>query len=107
MTSSREIRLTQTAREELRRLKATPAESGRYKQALKTIEFLASNLRHPSLKTHKFQSLSGPDGEEVFEAYVQNRSPGAYRVFFYYGPDRTEHGKRIPVVTVFAITPHP
>ena len=71
------------------------------------IELLAANLRHPSLKTHKFQSLSGPDGEEVFEAYVQNRVPGAYRVFFYYGPDRIEHGKRIPVVTVFAITPHP
>ena len=107
MTWNREIRLTESAREELRRLRATPADSGRYKQALKTIELLAANLRHPSLKTHEFQSLSGPAGEEVFEAYVQNRTPGAYRVFFYYGPDRIEHGKRIPVVTVFAITAHP
>ncbi len=26
------------------------------------------NLRHPSLQTHIFQSLKGPNGEKVFEA---------------------------------------
>jgi hypothetical protein len=107
MTSSRELRLTEEAHRELRRLAASPDEAGRYKQALKTIEFLATNPRHPSLKTHKFQSVSGPRGEEVFEAYVQNRTSGAYRVFFHYGPDRIEKGKRVPVLTILAITPHP
>ena len=107
MTSSRELRVTEEAREELRRLAASPAEAGRYKQALKAIELLATNPRHPSLKTHKFRSVSGPRGEEVFEAYVQNRTPGAYRVFFHYGPDRVEKGKRVPVLTIVAITPHP
>ncbi len=107
MTSSREVRLTEGAREELRRLAKSRAEAGRYKQALKTIELLATNPRHPSLNTHKYRSLVGPDGEEVFEAYVQNRTPGAYRVFFHYGPDRIEKGARVPVVTILAITPHP
>ena len=107
MTSNREIRLTEAAREELRRLTKSPAEAGRYKQALKTIELLETNPRHPSLNTHKFRSLAGPEGEEVFEAYVQNRTPGAYRVFFHYGPDRMEKGKRVAVVTIVAITPHP
>jgi len=65
------------------------------------------NLRHPSLATHKYESLEGPNGEEVFEAYAQNQTPGAYRVFFVYGPDRTEGKKRIPVLTIVAITPHP
>jgi hypothetical protein len=107
MTSSREIRLSEAAREELQRLAKTPAEAGRYKQALKTIELLATNPRHPSLNAHKFRSLAGPDGEEIFEAYVQNRTPGAYRVFFHYGPDRMAKGKRVAVVTIIAITPHP
>lgn len=107
MTSSREVGLTEAAREELRRLAKSPAEAGRYKQALKTIELLATNPRHPSLNSHKFRSLVGPGGEEVFEAYVQNRTPGAYRVFFHYGPDRIEKGKRVAVVTILAITPHP
>jgi len=107
MTSSREVRLAGAAREELKRLAKSPAEAGRYRQALKTIELLATNLRHPSLDTHKFRSLAGPGGEEIFEAYVQNRTPGAYRVFFHYGPDRMEKGMRVAVVTIIAITPHP
>jgi hypothetical protein len=44
--------------------------------------------------------LSGPNGEKVFEAYVENRTPGAYRIFWYYGPQSGE-------ITVFAMTPHP
>jgi hypothetical protein len=32
--------------------------------------------------------------------------PGAYRVFFIYGPDRIERKKRIPVLAVIAITRH-
>lgn len=73
----------------------------------KTLGLIETNLRHPSLQTHGFHSLHGPKGEDVFEAYVQNRTPGAYRVFFYYGPDHVEGKKRVPVLTIVAITPHP
>ena len=76
-------------------------------QVNKTLGLLETNPRHPSLNTHKYDSITGPDGEEVFEAYAQNRTPGAYRVFFVYGPDRMEGKKRIPVITIVAITPHP
>ena len=34
-------------------------------------------------------------------------APGAYRVFFYYGPDVISRKERIPVLTIFAIVPHP
>ena len=61
---------------------------------------METNLRHPSLNTHKYDSLSGPEGEEIFEAYVENKTPGAYRVFWYYGPGQG-------VLTILAITPHP
>ncbi len=72
----------------------------KYKKVLKTLGLMQTNLRHPSLKTHKYDSLTGPDVEEVFEAYVENRTPGAFRVFWYYGPDKN-------VITIFAIVPHP
>jgi hypothetical protein len=68
---------------------------------------METHPRHPSLQTHKYRSLRGPNGEEVFGTYVQNQTPAAYRVFFYYGPDGVEGKRRIPVVTIFAITPHP
>jgi hypothetical protein len=61
---------------------------------------MQTNMRHPGLKTHKYNSLYGLEGEDVFEAYVENRTPGAFRVFWYYGPDKN-------VITILAITPHP
>lgn len=47
---------------------------------------METNLRHPSLNTHKYDTLNGPNGEDVFESYAQNKTPGAYRVFWHYGP---------------------
>jgi hypothetical protein len=103
---NRELRLTLSAQEALRELESDPHLAGVLKQARKTLALLETNLRHPSLNTHKFRSLRGPQGEEVFEAYIQNQTPGAYRVFFYYGPDRVEGRRRMPVLTIVAITPH-
>jgi hypothetical protein len=45
-------------------------------------------------------SLKGPKREKVWEAYAEQNTPGAYRVFWYYGPSRG-------IITIFAITPHP
>ena len=64
------------------------------------LTYLGSNPRHPSLQTHKYTSFTGPNGEEVFEAYAEQKTPAAYRIFFYYGPNKSE-------ITIFAITPHP
>jgi hypothetical protein len=81
--------------------KASRAE-GLFKQVHKCIALLADNPRHPGLKTHEFHSIAHPydKKQKVFEAYVQNRTPGAYRVFWCYGPQARE-------ITVIAITPHP
>jgi hypothetical protein len=72
----------------------------KYKKVLKTLGLMQTNLRHPSLKTHKYDSICGPEEEEVFEAYVENKTSGAFRVFWYYGPGKN-------VITILAITPHP
>ncbi|MEH2307028.1 hypothetical protein [Nostoc sp.] len=61
---------------------------------------METNLRHPSLNTHKYESLSGPNGEEIFEAYVENKIPAAFRVFWYYGSAQG-------VITILTITLHP
>ena len=72
----------------------------KYQKVLKTLALMEVNLRHPSLNTHKYESLAGANGEEVFEAYVENKTPAAFRVFWHYGPTRE-------VITILAITPHP
>ncbi len=104
---NRELRFTPEALRNLKELEATPAKARVLSQVHKTLGLLETNLRHPSLQTHQFRSLQGPAGEEVFEAYAQNKTPGAYRVFFFYGPDRVEGKNRIQVLTIIAITPHP
>jgi hypothetical protein len=81
-------------------LKNDAALEKRYKAVKETLKFLAMNPRHPSLQTHEYVSLKGLNGEKVFEAYAQHKTPAAYRVFWYYGPGRH-------VITVFAITSHP
>ena len=81
---------------------AASREEGLFEQVLKTLDLLAANVRHPGLKTHKYDEISNPvrPDEPVFEAYAQNKTPGAYRVFWCYGPDKDD-------VTIIAITPHP
>jgi hypothetical protein len=76
------------------------ADPKKHKKVLKTLGLMQVNLRHPGLNTHKYDSLKGPDNAEVFEAYVENRTPGAYRVFWCYGPQQDE-------LTILTITSHP
>jgi hypothetical protein len=85
---------------QLAQLKSSPALLKQYKAVSKCIRFLAENPKHPSLNTHKYSSLTGANGEEVFEAYAQNKTPGAYRVFWHYGPSKRE-------ITLIAVTAHP
>jgi len=82
------------------RLKNNPSQKKRYKAVKKTVGLLAENRRQKSLQTHRYFSLRGPNGERVFEAYVEQKTPAAYRVFWFYGPSK---GK----ITIFAITTHP
>lgn len=70
------------------------------KAARKALGLLESNPRHPGLNTHQFSSLKGPGGEEVFEAYAENKTPAAWPIFWHYGPDKNQ-------ITILAITPHP
>lgn len=76
------------------------SDANKYRKVAKTLALMETNLRHPGLQTHKFAELFGPNEEEVFEAYVENKTPAAFRVFWYYGPSQE-------VITILAITPHP
>jgi hypothetical protein len=70
------------------------------KDVLKALGYMETNLRHPSLNTHEYHSLKGPQGEKVFEAYAQQKTSGAYRIFWYYGPGKN-------VISIIAILAHP
>ncbi len=104
----RELRFTPTADEKLEKIENTPTLKGVLKQVRKTLGYLATNLQAKSLQTHEFESLTRRYKRKVFEAYAQQNTPGAYRVFWHYGDDELDkNGNRIPIITVVDITPHP
>ena len=94
------LSFTPEAKENLKELKHSAHLEKRFKAVSKTLKLLADNPRHPGLQTHTYTSLCGLNGEKVFEAYAEQNTPAAYRIFFYYGKARGE-------IVIFAITPHP
>ena len=83
----------------LQQLNSSPSYNKRLKSVQKALKYLSHNPRHPSLNTHKYELLSRELGIEVFEAYAENKTPGAYRIFWHYGKKCT--------IVIVAITPHP
>ena len=94
-----ELIFTPQADSDLREIENDPSKKAILKAVRKTLGFMEANLKHPSLNTHEFTSLKGPNGEKVFEAYVQQKTAAPYRIFWYDGPDRKQ-------ITIIAITPH-
>ena len=75
---------------------------GKLKKVRRALGYLQTNPRHPSLNTHLYSGYPSPfdPAQPVFEAYAENRTPGAYRIFWCYGPEQAQ-------ITILAITPHP
>ena len=95
-----ELSFTAEASEDLDELERDNSQEAQLQAVNKCLGFLEINPRHPSLRSKKYKTYHGPNGEPLFEAYAQHRTPGAYRVFWYYGPGS---GK----ITISSIVHHP
>ncbi len=95
-----ELIFTEKADSQLDALESSKDKKVILKAVRKTLGLMEADLRHPSLQTHEYSDLEGANGERVFESYAQNRTPGAYRIFWHYGPLKGQ-------ITVVAIVPHP
>jgi len=84
----------------IRALESDPGNAAKLRKVRKALALLQSNPRHPGLNVHRYVSKAGPGGEPLWEAYVENRTPGAWRMWWWYGPGRN-------VITVLTIGPHP
>lgn len=91
---------TPEAQAMLANLAKDPSAAKRLHAVQKTLGLLESNPRHRSLQAHEYSKLSGSQGQKVFEAYAENRTPAAFRVFWHYGPEAGQ-------MTIVAITTHP
>ena len=96
------IRLTKDAEFQLAALEADPAQQKRFRKVRKALGCLQVDRQYPSLCVHKLKSISHrmADGEkvDVWEAYVENNTPGAWRIIYHLGHSG--------VLEVIAIVPH-
>ena len=92
---------TKDAEDVLVELAKRPQDAAKLKQVKKALRFLRDQgPRHSSLNSHQYKSLTGPNGEPVWESYVQNHAPSAWRIWWTYGP-------AADMITVTFIGPHP
>src|SRR5215472_13601012 len=94
-----DLKFTEKSGGQLDELEKLKDKKAVYKAVRKVLGLMEINIRHPSLNTHPYSSLSGPNGEKIFESYAQNDTPGAYRIFWHYGPRKGQ-------ITIVAIIPH-
>ena len=75
-------------------------QQAKLRKVRKALVRLAENPRHPGLVSHLYESFPVDRDVTVWDSYVENRTPGAWRIFWCYGPAKG-------VITVLAITPDP
>lgn len=89
------IRYTDTAERILNGL-ADPAKMKKVRKAIRLLS--EAGPRHPGLHTHKMWTLRGPNGEDLWNSYVENQTPSAWRIMWVYGgPDE---------ILIVSIGPH-
>ena len=81
-------------------LESNRAYATKLRKVRKALAFIEANPRHPGLSSHAYESIEGPNGETVWESYVENRTPGAWRIWWWYGPGKQQ-------ITILTIGPHP
>lgn len=69
---------SEEANETLDRLEAENTRKSA--KVLKALGYMQTNIKHQGLHTHEYDGRTGSNGEKVFEAYIENHTPGAYRI---------------------------
>lgn len=64
------------------------------------MKLLSQNPCHPGLSTHDIETLTRRYGMKVWQSYLENRTSGAMRMYWFYGPGTGE-------ITVIGLEPHP
>jgi len=75
-----------------------PAYAAKLKKALRLLRDVGPS--HPGLNSHKYRSLTGPGGEDVWESSVENKTPAAWRIWWLYGPEPD-------TLLIVTLGPHP
>ena len=71
-----------------------------YKKMGKAMAFLTNDPKHPGLHSHEIEALSKRYGMKVWQSYLENKTSGAGRIYWVYGPEKND-------ITIIGLEPHP
>ena len=71
-----------------------------YKKWGKALKLLSADPGYPSLQTHEIEPLSKRYGMKEWQSYLENKTSGAMRMYWVYGPDQKD-------ITIIGLEPHP
>lgn len=97
------LRFAKQASEMLDALENDQSQQVKLKKVRRALGRLEQNPRHPGLHSHHYESFPADRDVKVWDSYVENRAPAAWRIFWQYGPDEPD----LRVITVLYIGPHP
>lgn len=101
------LRFSSSAEEAVHKLAAGgQATARKLKKVRKALALLQVDPMYPGLHSHLYQNFPGLEKQKVWDSYVENHTPGAWWIFWMYGPNEVRDGVEISVVTVLAIGPH-
>ena len=66
----------------------------------KAMRLLSQDPSYPSLHTHDIEPLTKRYGVKVWQSYLENKTSGAMRMYWVYGPDQKS-------ITIIGLEPHP
>ena len=90
------LRLTREAKDHLAALEKDLKKLKKVRRCLGQIQI---DPRHPGLNSHKYSVMKTEDRKDLWESYVENNTPAAWRVFWFYGPE----GDMITITAIIAI----
>ncbi len=96
-----EVELSETAVASIAKLtKGKTADPVRARKVAKALRLLADDPHHPGLVTHRFKEMDDEVDEKVWQSYVENNVSGAWRMWWFFGPDSGQ-------IFVIDVGPHP
>jgi hypothetical protein len=91
---------TSEAKSVLAALEASPQYAQKAQKVKRALARIEQDPKYPGLNSHKYQSMKGIDGRDLWESYVENQTPSAWRIFWEYGAEKD-------TIVVLTIGPHP
>ena len=93
-------RLTGKTEAQIKELRAEYGIRAAYKMVDTCAAEFAADPGYPSLQTHEIEPLSRRYGMKVWQSYLENKTSGAMRMYWVYGPDQKD-------ITIIGLEPHP